>query len=175
MHTTKTTNNLRIIAAGGTFDKRYNPLNGELRFTVTHVHELLQRCRLNQPATVTELPLLDSLDMTAQDRERILDACLAAPEQQLLVIHGTDTMPETAQLLGTRLAAAESTKTVVLTGAMIPYDIAGSDALFNVGFACAALQTLTAGVYIAMGGQVFSWQDVRKNKSAGRFETTPVS
>jgi L-asparaginase len=160
---------LRFIAAGGTFDKRYNPLNGALHFTTTHVQAVLQRCRLNTPATVTELALLDSLDMVDADRQRVLAACAAAAETQLIVIHGTDTMPDTAQVLGAALGTALAGKTVVLTGAMIPYDIAGSDALFNIGFAAAAAQTLPAGVYIAMGGEVFAWNKVCKDKAAGRF------
>jgi L-asparaginase len=160
---------MRVIAAGGTFDKRYNPLTGELRFTVTHLPEVLQRCRLNEAAQVTELPLLDSLDMQDADRQRVLAACQAATEQRIIVIHGTDTMPETAQVLGQYFATVESHKTVVITGAMVPYDIAGSDALFNLGFAAAAAQTLAAGVYITMGAEVFSWDNVRKDRAAGRF------
>lgn len=163
---------LRIIAAGGTFDKRYNPLNGALHFTVTHLHSVLQRCRLNSPANITELPLLDSLDMVDVDRQRVLDACAVASEQHIIVVHGTDTMPETAQMLGLALsAAAMANKTVVITGAMVPYDIDASDALFNLGFAAAAAQTLPVGVYIAMGGEVFRWDNVRKDRAAGRFVT----
>ncbi len=161
--------NIRLIAAGGTFDKRYNPLNGSLIFTVTHLHAVLQRCRLNLSATLTELPLLDSLDMMDADRQRVLQACVNAPESHVIVIHGTDTMPETAAVIGT----ANIGKTVILTGAMIPYDIEGSDALFNLGFAAAAAQTLTAGVYVAMGGELFSWDNVRKDKAAGRFARLP--
>ena len=157
---------LRLIAAGGTFDKRYNPLNGALIFTVTHLHAIVQRCRFNTPPTITELPLLDSLDMQDVDRQRVLDACRAAPEAAVIVIHGTDTMPETARVLG----AAAIDKTIVITGAMVPYDIADSDALFNLGFAAAAAQTLPVGVYVAMGGQVFDWQTVSKNRLLGRFE-----
>ena len=160
---------LRIIAAGGTFDKRYNPLNGALHFTTSHIQAVLLRCRLNAAVTVTELPLLDSLDMVDTDLQRVLDACVAATENALVVIHGTDTMPETAQVLGQYFATVESHKTVVITGAMVPYDIAGSDALFNLGFAAAATQTLAAGVYITMGAEVFSWDNVRKDRAAGRF------
>lgn len=158
---------IRIIAAGGTFDKRYNPLNGALDFTVTHLHSVLQRCRLNTPATVTELPLLDSLDMQDTDRQRVLNTCIQATESHIVVVHGTDTMPETARVLG--LAALN--KTIVITGAMVPYDIADSDALFNLGFATAAVQTSSAGVYIAMGGELFTWDNVRKDRAAGRFTT----
>jgi L-asparaginase len=167
---------LRIIAAGGTFDKRYNPLNGVLHFTVTHLHSVLQRCRLNTAATITELPLLDSLDMLDADRQRVLDACIAAPEQHIVVVHGTDTMPETAQVLGLALSAATmQSKTVVITGAMVPYDIEGSDALFNLGFAAATAQSLPAGVYIAMGGELFHWDNVRKDRAAGRFMTATAT
>jgi L-asparaginase len=159
--------NLRLIASGGTFDKRYNPLNGSLIFTVTHLHAVLQRCRLNVPATITELPLLDSLDMQDADRQRVLDACINAAESHVIVIHGTDTMPETAQVIG----KANIGKTVIITGAMVPYDLVDSDALFNLGFAAAAVQTVPVGVYVAMGGELFSWDNVRKDKAAGRFVT----
>jgi L-asparaginase len=156
---------LRIIAAGGTFDKRYEPLTGALNFAATHVHEALVRCRLNHAAAVTELPLLDSLDMQGTDRQAVLAACQTAGEPAIVIVHGTDTMPETARVLG----RASLGKTVVITGAMVPYDVRGSDALFNLGFAAAAAHTLPVGVYIAMGGEVFSWDNVRKDRAAGRF------
>jgi L-asparaginase len=156
---------LRIIAAGGTFDKRYDPIAGALAFGASHIDEVLARCRLNHTACVTELPLLDSLDMTDADRTAVLAACQAAPEAAIVIIHGTDTMPETAHLLG----HAALGKTVVLTGAMVPYDLRASDALFNLGFATSAAHILPAGVYIAMGGEVFTWDNVRKDRKAGRF------
>lgn len=159
-------NPLRVIAAGGTFDKRYDPIAGALTFGETHLHDVLARCRLNQSAALTELALLDSLDMQDADRDAILTACLASREAHIVVIHGTDTMPETAQVLGRSHLA----KTVVITGAMVPYDLRGSDALFNLGFAASAAKILPAGVYIAMGGELFSWDNVRKNRALGRFE-----
>lgn len=158
---------LRLIASGGTFDKRYEALTGSLTFGATHLHDVLSRCRLNEAATVTELRLLDSLDMQDADREAVLIACQTASEAAIVVIHGTDTMPETAHVIG-RAALA---KTVVITGAMVPYDLRGSDAMFNLGFAVSAAQTLPVGVYVAMGGEIFSWDNVRKDRAAGRFVT----
>lgn len=157
---------LRIIAAGGTFDKRYDPISGQLGFGESHVPQMLARSRLTVPVTVEALPLLDSLDMQDADRERILHACSRSAEERIVVVHGTDTMRETAEALGKAALA----RTVVLTGAMIPYSIADSDAFFNLGFACAAAQALPHGVYIAMNGRVFAWDQVHKNRSAGVFE-----
>jgi L-asparaginase len=157
---------LRLIATGGTFDKHYNELNGTLGFKDSHLPEVIQRSRMTIPVALDVLPLLDSLDMQDADRARILAACQAAPEQAIVIVHGTDTMPETAAVLG----AAALNKTIVLTGAMIPYAIANSDALFNLGLACGVAQTLAPGVYVAMNGQVFTWNNVTKNRAAGVFE-----
>ena len=157
---------LRLIATGGTFDKHYNELNGTLGFKDSHLPEVIQRSRMTIPVALDVLPLLDSLDMQDADRERILAACQAATEQAIVIVHGTDTMPETAAVLG----AAALHKTIVLTGAMIPYAIANSDALFNLGLACGVAQTLAPGVYVAMNGQVFTWNNVTKNRAAGVFQ-----
>ena len=157
---------LRLIATGGTFDKHYNELNGVLGFAESHMPEVIKRARLTIPVELQVLPLLDSLDMQDPDRQRVLAACQAASEKAIVIVHGTDTMPQTAAVLG----AAKLGKTVVLTGAMIPYEIANSDALFNLGFACGVAQTLAAGVYVAMNGQVFTWNNVTKNRAAGVFE-----
>lgn len=157
---------LRLIATGGTFDKHYNELNGTLGFQDSHLPEVIQRSRMTIPVALDVLPLLDSLDMQDADRARILAACQAASEQAIVIVHGTDTMPETAAVLG----AARLEKTIVLTGAMIPYAIANSDALFNLGLACGVAQTLAPGVYVAMNGQVFAWNNVTKNRAAGVFE-----
>lgn len=159
--------NVCVIAAGGTFEKHYDEIAGKLGFGASVLPEVIDRCRISQPVRLAQLPLLDSLDMQDEDRQRVLQACMAAPEPALVVVHGTDTMPETARLLG----QAGLGKTVVITGAMIPYEIAGSDALFNFGMAFGLAQTLPAGVYIAMSGQVFSWDNVRKNREQGVFET----
>ena len=157
---------LRLIATGGTFDKHYNELNGTLGFKDSHLPEVIQRSRMTIPVALDVLPLLDSLDMQDADRARILAACQGAPEQAIVIVHGTDTMPETAAVLG----AANLAKTIVLTGAMIPYAIANSDALFNLGLACGVAQTLAPGVYVAMNGQVFTWNNVTKNRAAGVFQ-----
>ena len=157
---------LRIIATGGTFDKHYDELSGKLGFAQSHLPAVIARSRMTIPVVLEELPLLDSLDMQDADRARVLAACRAAPEQAIVVVHGTDTMRETAAALG----AAALEQTVVLTGAMIPYEIANSDALFNLGFATAAAQTLPAGVYVAMNGKVFTWDKVSKNRAAGVFQ-----
>ncbi len=157
---------LRILATGGTFDKHYDELTGTLGFADSHLPAALARARLTVPAVLETLPLLDSLDMGDADRARVLEACRAAPEDAIVIVHGTDTMRDTAAVLG----EAALGKTIVLTGAMIPYAIANSDALFNLGFACAAGQLLGAGVYVAMNGQVFTWDNVTKNRSAGIFQ-----
>ncbi len=156
---------LRIIATGGTFDKHYDELTGALGFAAGHLGEALQHARVGATAVLQELPFLDSLDMQDADRLRILEACRRAPEQRIVVIHGTDTMPETAQVLG----LAGLAKTIVITGAMVPYEIADSDALFNFGMAFGVAHALPAGVHVVMSGRVFDWDNVKKDRSAGVF------
>jgi L-asparaginase len=160
---------LRLVACGGTFDKRYDPIRGELVFDGTQLPAIVERVRLTIPVVVEALMQIDSLDMQPADRERVLDACRRAAEPAIVVTHGTDTMPETAAALGPHFAA-DAGKTIVLTGAMVPYAVAASDALFNLGFACAAAQTLPPGVWIAMNGRMHRWDAVRKNRAAGVFE-----
>jgi L-asparaginase len=157
---------LRLIATGGTFDKHYDELNGTLGFAESHLPQVIARTRMTIPVELETLPLLDSLDMQDEDRQRVLASCQAAPEKAIVIIHGTDTMRETAGVLG----AASLDKTIVLTGAMIPYEIANSDALFNLGVACGVAQTLPAGVYVAMNGKMFTWDNVTKNRAAGVFQ-----
>ena len=157
---------LRIIATGGTFDKHYDEISGKLGFATSHLPEVIARSRITIPVVLEELPLLDSLDMQDADRARVLASCNAAQEKAIVIVHGTDTMRETAEVLG----AAGLDQTVVLTGAMIPYEIANSDALFNLGFAAAAAQILPSGVYVAMNGKVFTWDNVTKNRTAGVFQ-----
>ncbi|WP_050476340.1 asparaginase domain-containing protein [Herbaspirillum rhizosphaerae] len=157
---------LRIIATGGTFDKHYDEIAGQLGFANSHLPAVIARARLTVPATLEELPLLDSLDMQDIDRRRVLASCDRSEENAIVIIHGTDTMQDTARVLG----AAQLAKTIVLTGAMIPYAIQGSDAQFNFGFACGVAQVLTHGVYVAMNGRVFAWDQVQKNRTAGVFE-----
>ena len=157
---------VRIIATGGTFDKQYSPVDGSLGFTESLVPKLLEQGRVRSPFVFEELFLLDSLDMTDSDRERVLNACIAAPEDRIIIVHGTDTMQETALVL----AAAGLDRTIVLTGAMIPCLVANSDAFFNLGYALAITGVLAPGVYIAMNGQTFKWDNVRKNREEGIFE-----
>lgn len=159
---------LRIVAAGGTFDKLYDPLSGQLGFGDSHLPQMLARARVTAQVAFEALPLLDSLDMQDADRQRVLEVCRHSPEERVVVVHGTDTMRETAEVLGT----AELAKTVVLTGAMVPYSVSDSDAFFNLGFACAAAQTLPQGVFIAMNGRLFAWDRVRKNRAEGVFEAS---
>ena len=157
---------IRIIVTGGTFDKEYNELQGSLFFRRSHVPEMLRlgRCRL--AVKVQTLLMIDSLFMTAAQRRRILQACVAAPEKHIVVTHGTDTMVETAKVLGPRIGD----KTVVLTGAMVPYKFGSSDGMFNLGSALSFAQSLPAGVYVAMNGRYFLWNNVRKNRREGEFE-----
>ncbi|HWW07191.1 asparaginase domain-containing protein [Collimonas sp.] len=157
---------LRIIATGGTFDKHYDEIAGKLTFATSHLPQVIQRARITTEIALEELPLLDSLDMQDIDRRRVLASCTHATEQAIVIIHGTDTMRETAAVLG----AAALEKTIVVTGAMIPYAIANSDALFNFGFACGVAQVLPHGVYVAMNGKIFAWDKVEKNRAAGVFE-----
>ena len=161
----------RVITTGGTIDKTYLPTTGTLAFDGTHIHEMLNRARLNpDELAIEELMQLDSLDMEDSDRELIAQACDKAPEKYIVITHGTDTMPETARYITQKLGQAINNKTIILTGAMIPFSIKGSDALFNLGSAFAYLRALPPGVYIAMNGQAFEANTVRKNKKLGVFE-----
>lgn len=162
---------IRILATGGTFDKEYNELTGDLFFKSTHIGDMLELGRCLLAVRIESLMMIDSLQMTAYDRQAILDRCRAVPESRILITHGTDTMAETAALLGKGLRAHN--KTVVLTGAMIPYKFGSSDGMFNLGTALAFVQTLTPGVYVAMNGRFFAWDHVRKNKKKGIFEVPP--
>jgi L-asparaginase len=158
--------NMRVIATGGTFDKTYDPLNGTLIFSESCVPELLAQARLANDICFEALFALDSLDMQDSHRQKILDACRASIEQQIVIIHGTDTMDATAEVLGN----ARLSQTIVLTGAMVPHLVLHSDAQFNLGFAIAAASMLPSGVYVAMNGQVFHWNEVKKNRAIGKFE-----
>ncbi len=159
---------IRVFVTGGTFDKEYNELAGSLYFKDTHLQEMLALGRCKLGARVQTLMMIDSLDMTDKDRARILAECRKAREKRIVITHGTDTMEVTARALGPHLKG----KTVVLTGAMIPYKFGSSDGLFNLGAALAFVQTLPHGVYVAMNGKCFDWQNVRKNRKTGVFEET---
>jgi L-asparaginase len=157
---------IKIVVTGGTFDKEYNPLNGQLYFNRTHVPEMLRLGRSRLHTHIKRVMMIDSLSMTEADRKKILDECRTSVEDKILITHGTDTMTETAKLLGQHI----KDKTIILTGAMIPYAFGSSDGLFNLGSALAFLQTLPPGVYISMNGKYFHWDNVRKNKEIGLFE-----
>jgi L-asparaginase len=161
---------IAILVTGGTFDKQYNELAGTLAFGETHVPEMLRLGRCRVDVNVRQLMMIDSLEMTATDRQRIADACRLAPESRIVITHGTDTMVETARTLAAGVKA-DSEKTIVLTGAMVPYAFGSSDGLFNLGSALSFAQALPAGIYIAMNGRAFTWDDVRKDKKNGIFET----
>ena len=157
---------IKLLVTGGTFDKEYNELDGQLFFRKTHLHEMLALGRSRVKVAVKELMMIDSLNMTDAHRRRILAACLAAKENHIVITHGTDTMPRTAAVLG----PAVKNKTVVLTVAIVPYKFGSSDGLFNLGSALSFAQTLPYGVYIAMNGRYFNWYNVRKNRAKGEFE-----
>jgi L-asparaginase len=157
---------IRIFITGGTFDKTYDEIRGSLAFGDTHLPEMLRLGRSRVEVTVRTLMMVDSLDMTAAERELIVRNCAQCEESMIVITHGTDTMVETARAIADGVAG----KTVVLTGAMIPYAFGSSDGLFNLGSALSFAQVLPPGVYIAMNGQHFPWNTVRKNKETGVFE-----
>ena len=157
---------IKIFVTGGTFDKEYNDLDGQLFFKETHLHEILTLGRSRIDIDIRTLMMIDSLDMAEEDREIIAQNCLKAKEDKILITHGTDTMVDTARVLAQKI----KDKTIILTGAMIPYVFRSSDGLFNLGSALAFVQILPHGVYIAMNGRYFNWDNARKNKKTGEFE-----
>jgi len=159
----------RILVTGGTFDKHYDAIKGELTFKESHLPAILEQARVTTPIAIEVVELIDSLHMTDRHRERILAACRGAAERSIVVVHGTDTMVLSAEVVG----RAALDKTIVFTGAMIPYAVQGSDALFNLGFALASAQSLDAGVYVAMNARVFPWNDVEKDRESGVFTAKP--
>ena len=157
---------IRIFVTGGTFDKEYNELSGELYFQDSHLGAMLRQGRCRVPVNVRTLMMVDSNAMDDDDRALLLNACRKAPEERIVVTHGTDTMEVTARSLG----QAGLDKTIVLTGAMVPWTFHSSDGFFNLGSALAYAQTMPHGVYVAMNGRCFAWHNVRKNKDVGIFE-----
>lgn len=157
---------IRIFVTGGTFDKEYNELTGKLDFKDSLLPHLLEMGRSRLDTSIRTLMLIDSLDMTDTDRNIILESCERCEETQIVITHGTDTMAETAKLLGQHI----KDKTIVMTGAMIPIRFGSSDGLFNLGGALAYVQTLPPGVYVAMNGRYYNWDNVRKNRQTGYFE-----
>lgn len=158
---------IRLFVTGGTFDKTYDEISGRLAFEDTHLPEMLARGRCRVEVALRTLMMVDSLEMTAADRRLVLENCRAAAEERIVVTHGTDTMTDTARVLG----EARLAKTIVLTGAMIPYAFGSSDGMFNLGSALSFAQALPHGVYVAMNGRCLPWDDVVKNRELGIFET----
>jgi L-asparaginase len=161
--------NIRIFITGGTFDKEYNELTGSLFFKDTHLSEMLKlgRCRLD--LEIRTLMMIDSLEMTDADRLIIAENCRSVPEDRIVVTHGTDTMVETARFLAKHVAG----KTIVLTGAMVPYKFGSSDGMFNLGSSLAFVQALPPGIYVSMNGKYFPWDKVKKDKGIGEFVDIP--
>ncbi len=158
---------IRLIVTGGTFDKHYDEIKGELTFRDSHLPDIIKHMRITAPVALEIIQLIDSLQMTDEHRKVILEACARSMEDRIVITHGTDRMPETARILG----PAGLAKTIVLTGAMVPYKIDGSDALFNLGSAFMAARLLPHGVYIAMNGRAFAWDKVRKDFDHGVFRS----
>ncbi|GAB6089579.1 asparaginase domain-containing protein [Spirochaeta dissipatitropha] len=158
---------IRLIITGGTFDKHYDELKGELTFKDSHLPDIISHMRIHDAVNFQLLQLIDSLSMTDSHREDILTACRNAVENRIIITHGTDRMPETARYLGMH----HIPKVIVLTGAMVPYKFTGTDALFNLGSAFAAVNCLPPGVYIAMNGRTFTWESVYKDLNAGMFRS----
>jgi L-asparaginase len=159
---------IQVFVTGGTFDKEYNLITGELYFKDTHLPEMFDRGRCTLDIDIKTLMMVDSLEMTEADREILRHNCLRTPARQILITHGTDRMVETARALA---RAGLDDKTIVLTGAMIPYAFgSSSDGFFNLGSALAFAQSLSPGVYIVMNGRAFDWDKVQKNRQTGNFE-----
>lgn len=157
---------IKLLLTGGTIDKHYNQSNGELHFVDSHIADILKLGRNKSDIEIQKILLKDSLDFIDEDRKNITNACQTSVQNHILITHGTDTMVQTAK----ELAELKLNKTIVLTGAMIPFVFKDTDAVFNVGFALAATQTLSSGVYVAMNGKVFDWDNVEKNREIGVFE-----
>ena len=159
-------NAIQLFVTGGTFDKEYDEITGRLYFKDSHVSEMLKLGRCSVEVDTRTLMMVDSLEMTASDRENILSQCRNSKASRIVITHGTDTMSDTAQILG---AASLSSKTIILTGAMVPYKFGSSDGLFNLGSALAFAQSLPTGVYVVMNGRAFNWNNVIKNRNTGEF------
>ena len=157
---------IKIFATGGTFDKEYNEINGELFFKETHLFDLLKLGRSRVSVDIETLMMIDSLKMSDKERQLIVDNCINENTDKIIITHGTDTMVETAALLAKKM----NNKVIILTGAMIPIKFGSSDGLFNLGSALSFAQILEPGVYITMNGQYFHWDNVKKNKQLGFFE-----
>ena len=157
---------IKIFATGGTFDKEFNELNGELYFKETNLYELLQLGRSQVEVKIETLMMVDSLKMTTSEKNYIVEKCKIEKTNRIIITHGTDTMVDTAKVIAKKI----NDKTIILTGAMIPIKFGSSDGLFNLGSALSFVQILDPGIYITMNGRYFHWDNVRKNKKLGVFE-----
>jgi L-asparaginase len=157
---------IKVFITGGTFDKEYNELNGTLYFNETHLFEMLTLGRSRLDLSIHTLMLKDSLDFEEADRQLIANACNETTASKILITHGTDTMSNTASYLAKHCP----NKTIVLTGAMVPYKFGSSDGMFNLGSALAFVQVLPTGIFIAMNGKIFEADKVIKNTNRGEFE-----
>ncbi len=157
---------LRIFATGGTFDKIYNESDGSLIFKETNLSHILNDAKSRVNIEIETIMLIDSLYMKDYHRQEILNKCKSCSEDRIVVTHGTDTMVETAKLLGKEI----KDKTIILTGSMVPCSVVNSDAHFNLGCAMAFAQILPKGVYISMHGKIFNCNNARKNKETNEFE-----
>ncbi len=160
--------NIRILTTGGTFDKRYDPIKGELVFKNSHLMQIIEDAKLNYNVEIESITAIDSLYMTDELREKIAQKCFDVKEEKIIIIHGTDTMVETSKFIHNK--CKNQNKTIILTGAMVPFALENSDALFNLGFAFCAIQMKNKGTYITMGGQIFDYDNVIKNREIGKFE-----
>ena len=157
---------IKIFATGGTFDKEFNEISGELYFNETHIYDLLKLGRSQLDVKIETLMMIDSLKMAKEDRKFIINKCQKEKTDKIIIMHGTDTMVDTAQLI----AATIEDKTIILTGAMIPIKFGSSDGLFNLGSALSFIQVINPGIYITMNGRYFKYDNVYKNKKLGIFE-----
>jgi L-asparaginase len=166
LHVAQETTQAQVTALPTIEIKEYNEITGQLYFKDTHMHDLLEMGRCRIPVEIRTLMMIDSLEMTDEDRELIVHQCVQCEEDQIIITHGTDTMAQTAKVLAQNV----KNKTIILTGAMIPIKFGSSDGLFNLGSALAFVQALPQGVYVAMNGRYFMWNNVRKNRQTGFFE-----
>jgi len=162
---------IHILLTGGTIDKHYIETDGSMDFVDSHIPDILKQGRNRQKITIDQVLFKDSLEMTAQDRELIATSCMNSPEKKIIITHGTDTMIETAKHIASSQAQLMAEKCIFLVGAMIPHEISYSDSTFNLGFALGAVSGMQNGLYIAMNGQIFAWDNVKKNRSIGEFQT----
>jgi L-asparaginase len=157
-----------VLTTGGTFDKQYFDALSQYQITDTMVTKLLSVARVTHSYVVDEVLRKDSIDLTDEDRTRIVKHVMSASSSRIVITHGTDTMTRTARAL-----SAVTNKVIVLTGALAPARFSESDAAFNLGMAFAAVQVALPGIYITINGSVFRADSVEKDREQGCFVLTP--